>query len=221
MSPLLLGQKIHEYLWIGIRAAFEWLATSALPAISAFFTAAWAQAQIEFAWISDNILSWVATTWASIITPITTAYQPIYDAIRKPFDEAWAFIQTIPGLIMGAFAAIKIHIPMPRLSTGISQNEIVPGTGLYWPTFNVDWYAKGLEGIFNSPTLIGVGERGPERVSVMPLRGSEPGRSTSPAGVMGNSGGGDNYWVLNITTSAPTENILNDYRTLASMGAQV
>jgi hypothetical protein len=33
------------------------------------------------------------------------------------------------------------------------------------------WYGSGLSGIFSSPTLIGVGESGPERVSVTPLGG--------------------------------------------------
>jgi len=102
--------------------------------------------------------------------------------------------------------------------------EIINPPAAYTPSMHImpdgslKWYAKGILGaIFNSPTMIGVGDRGPEMVSVMPLRGSEPGRMSSPAGAMG-GGGGDNYWVLNITTSAPTENILNDYRLLASMG---
>jgi len=178
------------------------------------------QAATDIGIVVSNITTTISVFLTAITDLIMISGAPITEALEKPFVDAWEFIQTIPGLIMGAFAAIKINIPMPHLSTGASQNEIVPGTGIYWPTFNVDWYAKGLEGIFSSPTLIGVGESGPERVSVMPLRGSEPGRMSSPAGAMG-GGGGDNYWVLNITTSAPTENILNDYRLLASMGGAV
>jgi hypothetical protein len=40
-----------------------------------------------------------------------------------------------------------------------------------------NWYGKGLEAVFSSPTLIGVGERGAERVSVTPLRSGGGGRA--------------------------------------------
>jgi hypothetical protein len=44
-----------------------------------------------------------------------------------------------------------------------------------------NWYGKGLEGgIFNRPTLIGVGERGPERVDVTPLHGRGGRRGGGP-----------------------------------------
>jgi hypothetical protein len=33
----------------------------------------------------------------------------------------------------------------------------------------VQWYGQGLDAIFSAPTIIGVGEAGPERVTVTPL----------------------------------------------------
>jgi TP901 family phage tail tape measure protein len=210
-----------ELLYLDARDDFIRMGTD----ISNDFTLMFTDIGNDFARLGSNIWDWLIKTGTDIAAglgevaiTITTKADEINAAIRKPFEDAWAFIQTIPGLISGIFANLKIHIPMPHLSTGISKNEIIPGSGLYWPTFNVNWYAQGLDKIFNAPTLIGVGESGPERVSVMPLRGGEPGRMSSPAGSMGGGGGGDHYWVLNITTSAPTENILNDYRLLASMG---
>ncbi len=47
------------------------------------------------------------------------------------------------------------------------------------------WYGNGLDATFTSPALIGVGERGPERVRVTPGRG----------------GGGDIYVTINVNAS--------------------
>lgn len=129
-------------------------------------------------------------------------------AIRKPFDDAWAWIQTIPGLIMAAFAAIKINIPMPHFSTSASNNEIFPGTGLYWPKFDIAWYGKGLQdAIFNRPTLIGVGDHGAERVNVTPLRG----------GNTVNNGGPTYNQYLTINTASRDEDIISDFALLSAM----
>lgn len=200
-----------------------------------FFKENWEAVKLWFMTAWDDVTFWLQGIWltisdwfnsipekisgflATITGSITTGGVQITDALTKPFSDAWAFIQTIPGLIIGAFTGI--HIPMPHFS--VSWGEIIPGLGISMPSLKVDWYGQGLDKIFNSPTLIGVGESGPERVSVMPLRGSESGRQSSPAGAMGGGGGGDNYWVLNITTAAPTENILSDYRLLASMRGAV
>ncbi|MGH3500558.1 MAG: hypothetical protein ACRDQA_06635, partial [Nocardioidaceae bacterium] len=45
-----------------------------------------------------------------------------------------------------------------------------------WNSRSPHWYGSGLHGgVFNKPTLIGVGERGRERVDVTPLNGSRSG----------------------------------------------
>jgi hypothetical protein len=49
-----------------------------------------------------------------------------------------------------------------------------PAAVRFWQAHG--WYGKGLQGgVFTRPTLIGVGERGPERVDVTPLRGGHGG----------------------------------------------
>jgi hypothetical protein len=45
------------------------------------------------------------------------------------------------------------------------------------------WYGSGLDAIFRKPTLIGVGERGAEHVSVVPLS---------------RGGGGGNHYTINV-----------------------
>lgn len=51
-----------------------------------------------------------------------------------------------------------------------------------WSSRSPHWYADGLSGgVFTRPTLIGVGERGPERVDVTPLKGYASGGLASTA----------------------------------------
>lgn len=68
-----------------------------------------------------------------------------------------------------------VHIPLPHFSINwmdVLGHQIPAGV-------SVDWYGSGLDAIFNRPTLIGVGERGAERVTVQPLgSGAAGGAST-------------------------------------------
>jgi hypothetical protein len=59
-----------------------------------------------------------------------------------------------------------------------------------WLRRRPHWYGAGLDAVFGSPTLIGVGERGPERVSVQPVGRAggvtiEKGAITVPLQVIG------------------------------------
>lgn len=58
----------------------------------------------------------------------------------------------------------NIHIPLPHFSFG-SKQVSVAGITLTIPDISVSWYKSG--GIFTQPSLVGVGEAGPE--AVLPL----------------------------------------------------
>ena len=84
----------------------------------------------------------------------------VRDAITRPFEAARELIERIMDRIRNAFKLPKINI-----------NFRDGPAGLPIPEFSVSWFAKGLDAIIATPTIIGVGEAGPERVTVTPLRG--------------------------------------------------
>lgn len=69
--------------------------------------------------------------------------------------------------IRAAFNGMRLHIPSPTLGPlphFSMSGRFDPATGSV-PSISVSWYAKG--GIFSAPSVIGVGEAGPE--AVVPL----------------------------------------------------
>ena len=95
----------------------------------------------------------VASIWSAITAPITKAVTTIQNAINK-----------IKSIINGA----KLSLPKFKLPHfNISAGKLPWGIGGKGtpPKISVSWYAEG--GIFDSASLIGVGEKGPE--AVVPL----------------------------------------------------
>lgn len=93
--------------------------------------------------------------------------QGVFDGIRgfieNPIESAWNTISGIPGKIMNAFSGIRISIPKPKMPHfNVSWNDFGP---IKLPSVSVSWYARG--GIFDAPSIIGVGEAG--REAVLPI----------------------------------------------------
>lgn len=103
--------------------------------------------------------------WNSIKQSIATAAQTIYDKMTWPFRKAWEIIKGIVDKIKSWFPIKigdffgKIKLPHFKLEGSFSLDP--PSV----PKLKVDWYDKG--GIFNSPTVIGVGEKRPEFVGAL------------------------------------------------------
>ena len=124
------------------------------------------------------VLSAVDDTWESIRDTVRTWLRAIRllvdgmadglrDAIVAPFNAAKDLIDRVLRTIQDLLGSIRFpHIAMPHIRVTWNESGI-PGVQL--PSFNVDWYAKGLDAIISGATLIGVGEKGPERVTVRPL----------------------------------------------------
>lgn len=113
----------------------------------------------------NNLKSSLATAWATIKSTASSAWKGIKDAITKPIQTAKDKISGIIDKIKGFFP-IKIgrimknlELPHFKLTGRFSLKDKTV------PKLSVDWYAKG--GIFNSPTIAGIGEAGPE--AVVPL----------------------------------------------------
>jgi len=141
-------------------------ATSAWQGISTFLSDTWTGIKNTAAsmWqsISDTITGSVrslkdtlSTLWSDISLSLTSAWDGLVDSARRIFSN-------IASTIVDAFK--NIHIPLPHFKFG-SKQVSVAGITLTIPDISVSWYKSG--GIFTQPSLVGVGEAGPE--AVLPL----------------------------------------------------
>lgn len=107
----------------------------------------------------------IKSVWESIKTATSNAWNKIKESITAPFKKAKETIEGIIEKIKGWFP-IKIgnifkKIKLPHFSIDGKFSLSPPSV----PHINIDWYKNG--GIFDSPTIAGIGEAGPE--AVVPL----------------------------------------------------
>ena len=107
----------------------------------------------------------IKSVWSSIVNVVSSAAHAIFDAMTWPYRKAWDIIVGIVRKIQSLFP-IQIgdffgHIKLPHFSISGRLSLKPPRV----PHINVDWYKDG--GIFDSPTIAGIGEAGPE--AVVPL----------------------------------------------------
>jgi hypothetical protein len=108
----------------------------------------------------------LGAVWDGIETKATTVWNNIKTAILTPIEATKTAVEGIMGAIQGFVNGIKIpHIPTPHINVWTTSGPL----GIPVPHVDVQWYALGLDAIIAQPTLIGVGEAGPERVKVTPL----------------------------------------------------
>ena len=106
----------------------------------------------------------VVSTFNSLKANVAATFNAIKTAIVTPINAAINLVKTginkIKSIINGAkFKLPKIKLPHFKISGKFSLNP--PSI----PKFSVSWYKQG--GIFDSPTIAGIGEAGPE--AVVPL----------------------------------------------------
>lgn len=106
----------------------------------------------------------LSSAWSSIKATATSAWNAVKNAIANPINTAIKLVKAgitkLKSIINGAhFKLPHIKLPHFKISGKLSLNP--PSV----PKVGIDWYAKG--GIFNSPTIAGIGEAGPE--AVVPL----------------------------------------------------
>lgn len=107
---------------------------------------------------------WFAKTFDAIKNKTVAVFNAIKDAIMRPIRTAVDFVRDMIRKIKGFFN-FKVslpHIKLPHFSIkpkGWKLSDLLKGS---IPHLGISWYAQG--GIFNSPSVIGVGEAGPEAV---------------------------------------------------------
>lgn len=102
-----------------------------------------------------------------VVNSIKSSFSGILDKITAPFETAYKTIKGIVDKLKNLFpisiGKIFSNVQLPHFSWGLKK---AGDSKLQFPNFNpIKWYAKG--GIFNNPSIIGVGERG--REAVVPL----------------------------------------------------
>ena len=139
-----------QELWNKIKTVFAGIKasiTSAINSVNSFLSSSW-----------NNIKSTATSAWNSIKQAIITPIQNAWDKVKGYVDK----LKNLFPLNIGRIFS-NLKIPHFRISGG-SPPFGIGGLGTK-PSISVDWYAKG--GIFRSPQIIGVGEKGSE--AVVPL----------------------------------------------------
>ena len=139
-------------LWTSIKTTFAGIKASITTAI-------------------NSVKSYLTSAWSSIKTTASSAWNKVKEAIVSPIKKARDTVKGIIDKIKGFFPInvgnLMSNIKLPHFSLKWSSKDFGPLGTLKYPTgINFDgWWAKG--GIFDSPSIIGVGEAGPE--AVVPL----------------------------------------------------
>ena len=116
-------------------------AQNPFQSIGSWFSERWNDIQSAL----KEIPNWFKNLFNDAMDNAKSAVQSGVDALKSIFDFEWH----LP----------KLELPHINITGGFSLNP--PS----FPSFNLSWYARG--GVFNSPSIIGVGEAGQE--AVMPL----------------------------------------------------
>ncbi len=152
---------------------------------------------IQNAWdrlksIVDSIKTKLSDTWNSIKETAQSVWEGIKSAITAPIEAAKETVSGIVEKIKGFFpmeiGKIFSNLKLPHISVTAGEAPFGIGGKGSLPKFSVDWYAKG--GIFDNPSIIGIGEAGSEAVVPLDKFWSKIDRIADAA-----SGGGDNIQI--------------------------
>lgn len=110
----------------------------------------------------------ITTATSSMRSSVTTNFTAIKTTISSMMTSAQSSVTSSLNAMKTAFSNTRFsipqhHISVPHFSVSGSLNATSNPPSV--PSFSVSWYGKG--GIFDSPSIIGVGEQG--REAVMPL----------------------------------------------------
>lgn len=113
---------------------------------------------------AGELKDWIVGKWTALKENVANIWDGIKYAITHPIETAKKIIKGIIDKIKGFFnfdfKLPKIKLPHFTIKPdGWRFRDLLEGE---IPRLGIDWYAKG--GIFKSPSVIGVGEAGPEAV---------------------------------------------------------
>lgn len=157
-------------VWNGIKTT----ATNIFNAVAQTISSIWNGIKNTLSNIVNGIKNTVANVFNAMKSTISNTFNSIKTAMTSPIERAKDTISNIVNTIKGFFNNIRLKLPkidmppLPHFSLTGSFSLKPPSV----PKLSVNWYAKG--GVFNSPSVIGVGEAGEE--AVLPLKDSVLGK---------------------------------------------
>lgn len=137
-------------LWTSIKTTFANIKTSittAINSVKSFLSGAW-----------SSIKSTASSAWQAVKNAIVTPIQNARDKVKGAIDKIKGFFPLKIGKI---FSGMKL----PHFNVNGGKSPFGIGGKGSPPSISVSWYDKG--GIFDSPTIIGVGEKRPEFVGAL------------------------------------------------------
>lgn len=141
--------------------AVKGFVTNVWNGIKTTITGAAEGAKAKVTGVFEGVKSKVTTVFNGIKTTATTVWNAIKTAITTPIEKAKETVKRVVDAIKGFFAGLKLKLPdikLPHFKIKGSFSLNPPSV----PHLSIDWYKEG--GIFNNPSIIGVGEAGPEAV---------------------------------------------------------
>lgn len=153
-------------IWNAIKSS----ATATWNAIKSAITNAITNAVSAVKTKISDVKSNISDAWSSIKQKTSDAWESIKEKITKPFKSAKETIDGIIKTIKGWFPInignLFSGLKLPHFTLDWASKDFGKLGTISYPTgIGVSWYAKG--GIFDSPSVIGVGEAGAE--AVVPL----------------------------------------------------
>lgn len=179
--------QIIQGAWSLIQGIFQ----TVLGLINGIVTGDFSQMEAGIQGIMSGITGIISGAWNVITSVVGGAINGVVTTVQNGLNTALSVVQGIfngiesaidgamngaKNIVSGVIDAIKgffnfriswPHIPLPHIHYELIEVPLlgqIPNPA----TLSVEWYAKG--GIFNGPSVIGVGEAGPE--AVVPLSGS-------------------------------------------------
>lgn len=124
----------------------------------------WTALKVGIGIIVDTVRNKVVGAWNAVKDKTVSIFEAVKSAIITPIQNAVDFVKGAIDKIKGFFSGLTLelpHIKLPHFSLQGDFSLVPPSV----PKLSVDWYKTG--GIFDSPTIAGIGEAGPE--AVIPL----------------------------------------------------
>lgn len=183
--------QIIQGAWTLIQGIFQ----TVLGLINGIVTGDFSQMQAGIDGIMSGITGIVSGAWNVIMGVVSGAINGVVTTVQNGLNTALSVVQGIfsgiesavsnamngaKNVVSGVISAIKgffnfriswPHIPLPHIHYDLISVPLL-GSIPNPATLRVEWYAKG--GVFNGPSVIGVGEAGREAVVPFNKRGAAP-----------------------------------------------
>lgn len=216
--------QIIQDAWTLIQGIFQ----TVLGLINGIVTGDFSQMQAGIQGIMSGITGIISGAWNVITSVVGGAINGVVTTVQNGLNTALSVVQGIfngiesaidgamngaKNIVSGVIDAIKgffnfriswPHIPLPHIHYDLISVPLL-GNIPNPATLSISWYAKG--GVFNGPSVIGVGEDGPEGVVPFDKRGAAPLAEgiAEQLEKLGGGNGGDTHVTINVYATVREE----------------